>query len=165
MPSVIIICDGSSRLINQKKMAAAAAILICNGQETIQKFKLVATALGEATNQQAEINAAILGLKQLKTPCKVEVLTDSKYVVETMKGNFAKKANLELWKELDRVANNHQIEWKWIKGHNPETSKIYKLQNLADKIAQRVAAKQGFPIDLKNESEKEILQIIGLDEN
>jgi ribonuclease HI len=176
MQSVTIVCDGSSRLIDQKRMAGAAAVLISgnleisSGLETAsskipRKFKLVAAALGEATNQRAEINAVILGLKQIKVPCKVKVLTDSKYVIETMKGNFSKRANLDLWGELERIANRHQIKWEWIKGHSSESSELYQLQKLTDRVANRVAERQDFPPDFRNEIEEKIMGVLRLSEN
>jgi len=176
MQSVTIICDGSSRLIDRKRMAGAAAVLISGNLETSssldtasnkipRKFKLVAAALGEATNQQAEINAVILGLKQLKVPCRVKVLTDSRYVIETMKGNFSKRANLDLWKELEKTASRHQIKWEWIKGHSSESSESYQLQKLADRVASQVAEKQDFPLDFKNKIEEKIREVLLLSEN
>jgi len=138
--------------------------------ENSQKFKLVASALGEATNQQAEIHAAILALKQLKVPCKVRIFTDSKYLVETMKGNFSRRANLDLWNELEKIASRHKVEWEWIKGHTQKTSRkdldlpkeFYELQAIADRVANRVAEKQDFPVDLKNRSEEKVKEILGL---
>src|SRR6185369_9954214 len=105
MISVTIVCDGSS-LGNGKgnTRAAAAAVLGFKGY-----WKAVGEYLGNATNQQAEIAAAYIGLRNLKEPCKVTVMTDSRYVVETMTGNFRKKTNHEWWEKLDKAAAKHQI--------------------------------------------------------
>ncbi len=91
---------------------------------------------GEATNQQAEIAAATIGLNKLSEPCRVRVLSDSRYVVETMSGNFRKKANLEWWAKLDRVAQKHQIKWEWVKGHAG-----HDVQEVVDTLARTTAEK------------------------
>jgi hypothetical protein len=78
--------------------AAAVAVLGFKGF-----WRAVGEYLGNATNQQAEIAAATLGLTNLKERCKVKVFSDSRYVVETMTGNFRKKTNHEWWAKLDRA--------------------------------------------------------------
>ncbi len=70
----------------------------------------------------------------MREPCRVKLLTDSRYVVETMTGNFRKKANLEWWKKLDNAAQKHEISWEWTKGHDG-----HEIQEVADKMARRVA--------------------------
>src|SRR3989442_11943593 len=77
---VTIYCDGSS-LGNGRDAARAAAVALLGYKGLWRAF---GTYLGKATNQQAEIAAAALGLEALKEPCRVRVHTDSKYVVETM---------------------------------------------------------------------------------
>jgi ribonuclease HI len=131
MKSVTIVCDGSS-LGNGRgeTRAAAVAVLGFNGY-----WKAVGEYLGNATNQQAEIAAACVGLTALKQPCKVKLLTDSRYVVETMSGRFRRKANLEWWERLDKAAAKHSIVWEWTKGHSGHT-----VQEIADKMARKMAA-------------------------
>src|SRR6185369_2069756 len=88
-----------------------------------------------ATNQQAEIAAAWIGLKNLKEPCKVHLMSDSRYVVQTMLGNFRKKTNLEWWIKLERAASKHQVTWEWTKGHAG-----HEIQEIADKAARKIAS-------------------------
>ena len=84
----------------------------------------------ETTNNQMEMQAVIEGLKALKEPCKIILYTDSKYVMDGItswshgwKKNNWKTANkkpvknMELWQELDQLVNQHEITWKWVKGH------------------------------------------------
>ena len=84
----------------------------------------------ETTNNQMEMQAVIEGLKALKEPCKIILYTDSKYVMDGItnwihgwKKNNWKTANkkpvknMGLWQELDQLANQHEITWKWVKGH------------------------------------------------
>lgn len=87
---------------------------------------------GEAltTNNRMELTAVIQGLQALKKPSHVRVYTDSSYVQKGMTEWLAgwklkqwrtadKKPvkNADLWQQLDDIAQPHQIEWIWVKGH------------------------------------------------
>ena len=126
MKEVTIVCDGSS-LGNGKGNPRAAAVAVLGYKGFWRGF---GEYLGNATNQQAEIAAAEIGLRQLSEPCKVRVLSDSRYVVETMTGNFRKKTNHEWWAKLDKAASKHKISWEWVKGHNG-----VKYNEICDKLA------------------------------
>ncbi len=130
MKEVTIVCDGSS-LGNGKGNPRAAAVAVLGYKGFWRAF---GEFLGSATNQQAEIAAARIGLEQLTEPCKVRVLSDSRYVVETMSGNFRKKANLEWWAKLDKAASRHQIKWQWVKGHAG-----HDVQEIVDTLARKTA--------------------------
>jgi Ribonuclease HI len=130
MKEVTIVCDGSS-LGNGRDNPRAAAVAVLGYKGYWRGF---GEFLGNATNQQAEIAAATLGLEKLTEPCKVRLLTDSRYVVETMTGNFRKKTNLEWWAKLDRAASKHQIKWEWIKGHAG-----HNVQEIVDTLARKTA--------------------------
>jgi ribonuclease HI len=132
MKEVTIVCDGSS-LGNGRgeTRAAAAAVLEYRGSR-----RLLGAYLGNATNQQAEILAACLGLEALKEPCAVELFTDSQYVVKTMNRLFKRKANLEHWARLDRAARPHRVRWAWTRGHAGDPA-----QELCDRAARHIAAR------------------------
>ena len=87
---------------------------------------------GEAltTNNRMEMMAVIEALRALKTPVEARVHTDSQYVqkgisewIHGWKRRGWKTVNKEpvknedLWRELDRLAAQHRIEWIWVKGH------------------------------------------------
>lgn len=130
MKEVTIVCDGSS-LGNGKGNPRAAAVAILGYRGFWRAF---GEFLGNATNQQAEIAAATIGLKKLTEPCQVRVLSDSRYVVETMTGNFRKKTNLDWWKKLDEAASRHKIKWEWVKGHAG-----HEVQEVVDTLARQTA--------------------------
>lgn len=82
------------------------------------------------TNNQMELTGVIEGLKRLKEPCKVHIISDSKYVVQAInewlagwvRNGFktaAKKPvkNVELWQEYLEVSKPHTITAEWVKGH------------------------------------------------
>lgn len=128
---VTIYCDGSSLGNGQAATRAAGVALL--GYKGL--WRAFGAYLGTATNQQAEIAAATLGLKALREPCRVRVVTDSRYVVETMSGRFRRKSNQDWWQKLDEAARPHQITWEWAKGHAGHV-----IQEAADKAARRIAA-------------------------
>ena len=131
MKKVLIYCDGSS-LGNGRDAPRAAAVALLGFRGVWRAFGLY---LGEATNQQAEIAAAALGLEQLREPCRVTVMSDSRYVVETMSGRFRRKSNHEWWARLDHAASPHKIKWEWLKGHAGHVA-----QEAVDRAARRIAA-------------------------
>jgi len=131
LKEVTIFSDGSSLGNGQKETRAAAVAVL--GYQGI--WRAVGCYLGSATNQQAEIAAATLGLEALREPCRVRLLTDSRYVVETMAGRFRRKANLEWWQKLDQVSGTHKISWTWMKGHAGHI-----VQEAVDNAARRIAA-------------------------
>lgn len=128
---VTIFCDGSS-LGNGKAETRAAAVALLGYQGI---WRSVGCYLGQATNQQAEIVAAAIGLEALRQPCKVRLFTDSRYVVETMNGNFRRKTNHEWWARLDKATGQHQITWEWTAGHSG-----HLIQEAVDRAARRLAA-------------------------
>ena len=131
LKQVEIYCDGSSLGNGQESSrAASVALLGYNGL-----WRAVGEYLGRATNQQAEIIAAAVGLEALRYPCQVTVFTDSRYVVETMSGRFRRKSNLPSWERLDRAASKHKVHWEWTRGHVGHV-----LQEAADNAARRIAA-------------------------
>src|SRR5437763_2802183 len=128
---VLVYCDGSS-LGNGQEATRAAAVALLGFRGVWRAFGVY---LGTATNQQAEIAAAALGLEQLREPCRVTVLTDSRYVVETMSGRFRRKSNHDWWARLDRAADSHKISWEWMKGHAGHVA-----QEAVDRAARKIAA-------------------------
>jgi len=100
------------------------------------------------TNNRMELMAAIMALEALKRPCKVELHTDSKYVMqgitEWMRGWKARGwltadkkpvKNAELWQRLDAARLRHDVKWWWVKGHAG-----HELNERADQLANRGVA-------------------------
>ena len=63
------------------------------------------------TNNVMELTAVIEALKLLKYPCKVDLYSDSAYVVN------ADVKNKELWQELIKLTNTHDVTFHKVKGH------------------------------------------------
>ena len=97
------------------------------------------------TNNKMELTAAIKGLEALNTKCQVNLITDSKYVMDGINGwingwkknnwkNSQKKdvKNKDLWIQLDKLNSYHDVKWSWVKGHSGH------FQNeKADQLANR----------------------------
>ncbi|MDR5171442.1 ribonuclease HI [Methylobacillus flagellatus] len=82
------------------------------------------------TNNRMELTAVIRALEALKRQCVVKIYTDSAYVqkgitewVHSWKArNWLTSdrkpvKNVDLWKTLDSLVQQHQVEWVWVKGH------------------------------------------------
>ncbi|MGN8939370.1 ribonuclease HI [Bittarella sp. HCP28S3_D9] len=105
---------------------------------------------GEAqtTNNRMELTAAIEALAALKRPCRVELYSDSKYLVDGVqkgwavswrkngwrKGNKEPALNPDLWGRLLELLEVHQVTLHWVKGHagHPENERCDALA-----VAQR----------------------------
>ena len=104
----------------------------------------------QTTNNRMELTAAIEGLRALREPCEVVVVTDSEYMMKGItswihgwkkKGwmTAAKKpvVNQDLWKSLDEQVSRHQTHWEWTKGHADHVD-----NNRCDELASRAAREQ-----------------------
>ncbi len=94
------------------------------------------------TNNRMELMAAIQGLKALNFPSEVELYSDSQYLINTMTKNWKRKANNDLWQELDELCSQHQVEFFWVKGHSghPENERC-------DFLAGEAAKQSNLPSD------------------
>ena len=72
------------------------------------------------TNNQMEMTAVLQALKSITDKSiPVEVFSDSKYVVETLNGNFQIKKKQDLWEELLAEKGKFKdIKFVWVKGHD-----------------------------------------------
>ncbi|WP_314986190.1 ribonuclease HI [uncultured Campylobacter sp.] len=88
-------------------------------------IKKASGAEAMTTNNQMELTAAIMGLSALKQPCRVELFTDSEYVVKAVNSwltkwvatDFKGKKNADLWRRYLAAAAPHEIKASWVKGH------------------------------------------------
>ena len=99
------------------------------------------------TNNRMELMAVITGLEALNCPCRVEVYSDSKYVVNAFNqhwiDSWVKKGwkrgknepvkNIDLWKRLLEAKRNHEVVFHWVKGHagHPQNERCDELATTA----------------------------------
>ena len=69
------------------------------------------------TNNRMELTAAIKGLEAAPPGMPVALYSDSSYLVNTMTLNWKRRANQDLWAQLDALASQRQVTWNWVRGH------------------------------------------------
>ena len=135
MKKISLFCDGSS--LGNPGFGGYCAILRYKDSE-----KIVKGAQENTTNNQMELKAVIEGLKALKEPCEVDLVSDSTYVVKGInewleswkKRDFKKVKNPELWREFIDVSKGHKIVASWVRGHDG-----HEENERCDKIAREEA--------------------------
>lgn len=83
-------------------------------------------AYEHTTNNRMELLGVIEGLRALKEPCDVDVISDSSYVVKGInewlvnwiKKDFKKVKNPDLWRDYIEVSQKHTINAIWVRGHD-----------------------------------------------
>lgn len=101
--------------------------------------KVISGAEAHTTNNRMELMAAIQALTTLTRPARVSLTTDSQYVrqgVQQWMANWKRNGwrtsqkqpvkNRDLWERLDALAQRHEIDWHWVKGHSghPENERV-----------------------------------------
>ena len=132
MKKVTLFCDGSS--LGNPGPGGYGIILRYGNKE-----KELSGGEADTTNNKMELKAVIEGLKALKEPCEVEIVSDSSYVVKGInewlpnwiKREFKKVKNPKLWQEYIKVSKPHKIKATWVRGHNG-----HKENERCDKLAK-----------------------------
>jgi ribonuclease HI len=106
----------------------------------------------DTTNNRMEMTAVIRALGALVEPCRVELYSDSKYVIDGItkwvhgwkkRGwvNASKKPvrNADLWHDLIEVAAKHEVNWHWVRGHNGHAENE-RVDQIASAAAESAAA-------------------------
>ena len=106
--------------------------------------KIISGFEDNTTNNRMEILAAIMGLKALKEPCKVNLYSDSQYLISAFNegwifswqqnnwknSNKKEVKNIDLWKEIINLTNIHDVTFIKVKGHSDN-----EYNNRCDKLA------------------------------
>lgn len=95
------------------------------------------------TNNRMELTAAVEGLRALNEPCHVTLVTDSQYLKKAFSDGWLERwqrngwrtaskrpvKNRDLWEVLSTLADTHEIDWRWTKGHDghPENEHVDRL--------------------------------------
>lgn len=137
MKTITLFSDGSS--LGNPGPGGYGAILRYGNVE-----KVIRGGEKHTTNNRMELLGVIEGLRALKEPCDVTIVSDSSYVIKGInewlagwvKRNFAKVKNPDLWREYLEVSAPHRIRGEWVRGHDghPENE-------LCDQIAREEAEK------------------------
>jgi len=141
-PQVILYTDGACS--GNPGPGGWGAILQYEGRE-----KELSGGNKRTTNNRMELTAVIKGLEALKQPCRVDVHSDSRYIVDAInkgwleswmaqgwrRGKGAKKGrgapvlNVDLWQRLVELLQAHHVEFHWVPGHmgHPENERADRL--------------------------------------
>ena len=110
-----------------------------------------------------ELTALIKALLTLKEPCRVEISSDSRYLLDAFRKEWIRKwkkngwrtasrqpvLNRDLWQELDRLLMMHEPRYRWVKGHS-----LTPENNRCDQLAVAAANSQNLLIDEAYEAQK-----------
>ncbi len=137
-PQVVIYTDGACS--GNPGPGGWGAILMAGGKEKVLTGGELAT-----TNNRMELMAAIQALEALTKPCKVELHTDSQYLIKGVSewihawkkrgwttADRKPVKNDDLWRRLDEARLRHDVTWRWVKGHAG-----HELNERADALARQ----------------------------
>lgn len=155
--SITIITDGSAD--NKKGMGGWAALV----RSSTTLIELTGWEEGTTSNRM-ELLAAIEGLRSIQTPSDVTIVTDSAYVLNTMRNQWYERwfegldrvgnprvkprPNLDLWHQLVGLCHFHNVSWVKVKGHSGDY-----WNDRADRLADRARReKVSMKLELSNGS-------------
>ena len=138
MSDVTIYTDGAAR---GNPGPGGYGVILMSGKHR----KELSQGFERTTNNRMELMAVIEGLKALKKPgCKVDIYSDSQYVVKAVKekwlDNWVRtnfkggKKNKDLWLEFYELAKNHRLNFHWVRGHAENA-----FNNRCDELATAAA--------------------------
>ena len=107
-------------------------------------IKELSAGFKRTTNNRMELMAVIAGLEALKKKeVRLKIYSDSQYVVNAVEKGWLKnwidtdfkggKKNKDLWLRFAELADNHRIQFHWVKGHaaNPHNNRCDELATTA----------------------------------
>ena len=150
---ILIYTDGSS--LGNPGPGGYGVVIPSTGS-WLEKDRELSGGFRKTTNNRMELLACIVGLEQLKGPSAVDLYSDSRYVVDGItkgwarrwqanawrKSNGEKALNIDLWKRLLALCDQHEVRFIWVKGHagNPGNERC-------DQLATQAAARPNLPAD------------------
>ena len=128
---VKIYTDGAARGTTAGPGGYGAVVTYMDREGKLYK-KEISAGYRKTTNNRMELMAAIRSLQELTRPCRVELYSDSKYLVDAFNKNWVsgwlkkgwKKAdgkpvkNVDLWQELLQAKAPHEVHFIWVKGQD-----------------------------------------------
>lgn len=154
-PEVTLYTDGGA--LGNPGPGGYGAVLLYKSQR-----KELSGGFRRTTNNRMELMAVISGLETLKTPCRITVYTDSRYVADAVEKGWARRwraagwmrnkkdpaLNPDLWERLLNLLDRHEVEFRWVKGHagNRENERC-------DMLTQEASHRPDLPPDTVYEQE------------
>ena len=139
VPDVLLYCDGACS--PNPGVGGWAAILLAPGRP--ESRRELSGGEPESTNNRMELTAALMGLRALKRPVRVRIVTDSQYLKNAFTAGWLQNwrrngwrtadkkpvKNEDLWRALIDIMEPHSIDWEWVRGHheNAENNRCDEL--------------------------------------
>ena len=146
MQNVTLYTDGAARGNPDGPGGYGAVLQFVDSQGNLHEREFSAGYI-RTTNNRMELMAVIAGLEALTKPCRVEIVSDSKYVTDAFnkkwidgwlkknwkRGKNENVKNVDLWKRLLKAKEQHQVSFHWVKGHadNPLNERCDQLATSA----------------------------------
>jgi cyclic pyranopterin phosphate synthase len=106
----------------------------------------------KTTSNRMEITAALEGILKTKPGAEITVHTDSQYLFGCMASGWQRKANRDLWQQMDEAVSKRKVRWEWV-----EESARNAFHKEAHDLANSLAS-QGEAVP-KKEAAKELTHI------
>jgi ribonuclease HI len=149
LPKVTLYVDGAC-LGNPGK--GGYAVVLCSGNHRRE----LSGGRRFTTNNRMELLAVIEGLKALKTRCSVLVISDAKYLVDSMEQGWARRwrqrgwmltsrkptSNADLWEQCLDLCEQHEVVFQWVRGHSGVAE-----NECCDRSARQAALADDLPVD------------------
>ena len=137
LKQITLYCDGSS--LGNPGPGGYGGILEYKGRR-----KEFSGGEPHTTNNRMELRAVIEGMKMLKEPCRIHIISDSSYVVKAInewlvgwvRKGFVKVKNVDLWQEYLEVSAPHHVTAQWVRGHAGHAE-----NEICDRLARDAATK------------------------
>jgi ribonuclease HI len=125
MERVTIYTDGGCNNNRPPRSGGWAALLIAHRDERHERM-ISGSVPRDTTSNRMEIRAVIEGLKALKRPCHVTIVTDSQITKCCAEGVWRRKKNRDLWSDYDKASSRHHVTFEWVRGHSghPENERV-----------------------------------------
>lgn len=154
MRELIIYTDGACR--GNPGPGGYGCVLLYTDSQGKTFRKELSAGYRSTTNNRMEIMAFIAAFEALKMPCKVDLYSDSKYVIDAFEKGWLEKwkrfgwykdakrkekaKNVDLWMRLETAMEGHEVHLHWVKGH-AETKENNRCDELAVEAALNESAR------------------------
>lgn len=154
MDVVTVHTDGSSR--GNPGPGGYGAVLSHTDAAGVTRTRELSGGFRRTTNNRMELLAAIVALEALRRPCRVELHSDSQYLVNAFRQRWVDGwlrrgwrtasrqpvKNEDLWRRLLAAMEPHDVRWHWVKGHAGDP-----LNERCDELATAAADGADLPED------------------